>query len=166
MLARSFQQIERACSVDAEVRERFARGPIMRRLGRRMDNDGNVLAHLAKQVKDCILVANVEGVVPVIGNGRYQLVSHPVSGSFLTKEVPAHVIVNTDHVHAPGGEMTHSFRADQSCRTSNERDAQTASCDLVKILTSALNIVKREITLENSTKESYPSTVTFERSPF
>src|SRR6185437_9580079 len=102
----------------------LARSPVMRWLRRRVNDDRDVLAHLAKQLRDCILVANVERMMPVIWNGRYQLVSHPAGGSFITKKVLAHVIVNTDHVHAFGGEMPHSFRADQSCRTGNESNAQ------------------------------------------
>src|SRR6185437_2471958 len=124
ILARSFQEIERPGGVDAEIRKGLARSPVMRWLRRRVNNDRDALAHLAKQLRDCILVADVERVMPVIWNGCDQLVSHPASGSFVAKEVPAHVIVNTDHVHALGGEMTHSFRADQSRRTGNESNAQ------------------------------------------
>src|SRR5258708_35281577 len=63
----------------------------------------------------------------VPGDGGNQLSVHPLGGGFDPKKVFAHVVINTDDVHAFLTEITGGFRTDQPCRTCNHRNAQTPS---------------------------------------
>ena len=65
-LARGFEQVQRADGVDAEIRVRLARGPVVRRLRGGVDDDFHGTAEFGEHLIHGVVVANVHGFVPVM----------------------------------------------------------------------------------------------------
>src|SRR5713101_1143128 len=65
MLTSCLEQRECAVGIDGKVDDGITRGPVMRRLCRCMDYNGNVASILAEYILDCSLITNVGIIVPV-----------------------------------------------------------------------------------------------------
>ena len=85
-LARGFQQVQRADGVDAKIRVRVARRPIMGRLRGRMDDERNVLAEFFEEIFDGVAVADIKIVMLIIRQRRDQLLAVAKGGSRLAKK--------------------------------------------------------------------------------
>ena len=112
-LARGFEHIEGAVGVDAEVGERFAGCPVMRRLGGGMDHQFDVASEIAEDIADGAEIADVggfRGKVRVIDD---QFGFDPFGGCVVAEEVFTHIIVNADDIESLIAEKPYSFRTDQ-----------------------------------------------------
>ena len=117
MFARGFQQDQGAVGVDGEVRLRVLRRPVVGRLCRRVDHQGDVLAVPGEHGLDACRVANIDVVVAVGGHGRLEFATAPLGGGVVAEEGPPHVIVDADDVEALAAEEPHCFCADQARRS-------------------------------------------------
>src|SRR5262245_61111823 len=65
MLTRCLEQRECTIGIDGKVDNGITRGPVVRRLCRCVDYNGDVATILAEYILDCRLIANVGIIVPV-----------------------------------------------------------------------------------------------------
>jgi hypothetical protein len=113
--ARRLQHVERADRVDVEVGERLLGRPVVRGLGRGVDDQADVAAQLGEERGQPVPVADVDLVVGVpVADLLGQAVQVPPGGAVLAEEVAAHVVVDADDVHAEAGEVPHRLGADQT----------------------------------------------------
>ena len=108
-MARRLQQIQCADGVDAEIRVRIARRPVVRRLRRGVDDEGDVLAELAEQVFDRRAVADVEVVMLIIRDGLDEFLAVGQRGRAVAEKPAAQVIVNAGHPEAFAGKPLNAF---------------------------------------------------------
>ena len=108
-MSRRLQQIERPGGVDAEIRVRIARGPVVGRLGGGVDDQGDVLAELAEQVFDRLTVADVEVMMLIIRDGLDEFPAAGQRGRAVAEKPASQVIVNADHPEALLGKPFDAF---------------------------------------------------------
>ena len=109
------EQVEGARRVDAEVRERIARGPIVRGLRGRVDDDANAVAVAVEQRHQRIGVADVDRLVDVPATmPSLEFALLPGSRGVVAKEPATHVVVDADDVEPAGDEAIDRFRADKA----------------------------------------------------
>jgi hypothetical protein len=71
----------------------------------RMDYQRYVSTKAAEDSKNGVLIADINAVVLISGDGCFQMLPHPFSGGFRPEKVLTHIIVNTNYTHPFGGEM-------------------------------------------------------------
>ena len=98
MLTSCLEQRECAVGIDGKIDDGIPRRPVMRRLCRCMDYNGNVTAILAEYILDCGLIANVGIIVPVTRQIGLKRCALPARAGVIPKEQPAHIIVNSDDI--------------------------------------------------------------------
>jgi len=113
MRARGFKQVQGADGIHAKVRVRFARGPVMGRLGGGVDDGLDVRAEFFENALDGPGVADVRVEMAVFFQAVLEAFAGGVGGGFRAEEAGAHVVVNSGNlktlrVKAPAG-----FRSDQ-----------------------------------------------------
>ena len=122
--ARRLEQVERAVGVDAEVRLRVGRGPVVRRLRGGVDDELDLAARArAKTPLDAVGVADVDVERAEARRASRQSRSVTVRGRGLrAEEARAHVVLEPDHVEARLDEVRDRLGADQPARAGDDRD--------------------------------------------
>ena len=87
------QQVQCPQRIHFEIRVRLAGGPIVRRLGRRVDHDFRVGGEAAEQRVDSFGIANVEVLVPIILQRSLELLPGRCGRRFGTEESCPHVVI-------------------------------------------------------------------------
>ena len=111
MLARGFEQVQGADGVDAEIRVRLARGPVVRRLRGGVNDQGDVLAECFEKIFHRLPVADVEIVVLITRNGGDEFLPVGQSGRFPAEKPLAQVVVNADDLEPFAGKPPDALRA-------------------------------------------------------
>jgi hypothetical protein len=111
-LPRGFEQVQRADGVHAKVRVRIARGPVVRRLRGRVDDERDVRAELFEKIFHGCAVADVEIVVLVIGKFADEFLAVAERRSLLAEKPLAQVVVNADDFVAFARKTFDAFRSD------------------------------------------------------
>ena len=122
VLATGLEQIEGADGVDAEVRERLASGPIVRRLRGGVDDGRDVGAVVRQHPTHGRGVPDVEVLVTVARPvATLELGPLPRCRGLVAEEALAHVVVDADDLVAARHERIDGLRANQSGRPGDER---------------------------------------------
>jgi len=121
------KQVERADRINTEISVRFLGGPVVAGLSSGMDDDSDILPQFAEKRFHGLAVADVEGAMPVAGEGFLQLLAGRSGGGFRPEKIGAHVVIDSDHVESFRGEALAGFRSNKSGRTGDECDAHIGS---------------------------------------
>ena len=117
MLPGCFQQVQGSVGVDGEIDHGGAGRPIMRRLGRCVDHQRNLVAVLGKEVSNELLIPDVTVYVDVrLAEFGLKLLLLPPGGCLGPKEVLTHVVVDSNDGQAKRGEVSGGFRPDEAGR--------------------------------------------------
>src|SRR5437870_3036897 len=90
----------------------------MRRLGRRVDDE--IRALVLEHVAHCLPVTNIQGAVPIGGEGGEEFFHHRPCRPLRTKKLCPHVVVNPYDFPALTAEHARAFRTNESSRARNE----------------------------------------------
>src|SRR5437588_8094079 len=99
----------------------------MRWLCSRMNYEGNVPSVVPEEIKDGSLLTNIDTIVPISWDGRFQLLAHPVGGGRRSKKITPHVIIDSYNMHSFGREITDCFRSDKPRGPGDECKAHACS---------------------------------------
>jgi hypothetical protein len=113
VLAHELQQVQRAGGVDAEIRERLARRPVVRGLRGGVDHQRDRAAVVAEDLGQLAEIAHVGVVVLVVRVQARKPLAVP-GGRGLGAEVAAHVVVMPTSM--PSSAKNATARADQARR--------------------------------------------------
>ena len=113
MQASRFEQVQRADGVDRKIGVRLARGPIVRRLRGRVNDQRDVLAVLLEYRGHAVGIADVRVDVS-IPRAEFFAEFLPLSarGCLRSEEAAPHVVVDADDIEAQTREVAGSLRAD------------------------------------------------------
>jgi PAS domain S-box-containing protein len=121
--ARGFQHAVRADGVDGKVGAGIGRGPIVRRLRRRMNHQRDVRTVTAEHAINFVGIADIDVQMPIAPpEFLFQLVALPVRRSLCAEELLAHIVVDADDIEPVAGEVAAGFGADQAFGTSDDGD--------------------------------------------
>src|SRR2546426_211905 len=105
---------------------------VMRGLGCCVDDEIGPL--VPEQVAYTLPITNVQGMVPIAGEGGEQLLHHGPCRALLAKKLRPHVIVDPDDLPALTAEYAHALGANESSGARNERlhllSSTLAMCDI------------------------------------
>ena len=111
------EEVERPDRVDVEVDKGLPRRPVVRGLGRSMDNELDRIPVAAEDREDRLAIADVEIVVDVALAERFLYTpSIPVRRGVGAEKDTAHVVIDPDDVEAERPEVDSRLRADQPAR--------------------------------------------------
>ena len=122
--AHGLEEVERAIGIAGEIGNRLTRGPIVRGLGRGVDDECDLLSVLRKECVDGSIVADIDIAVLVLGQPCLELLAIPGCGPVCAEEVLTHIIVDPDNVEALLVEEAGRFAAYETGRASYKDDAQ------------------------------------------
>src|SRR5262245_50197940 len=106
-----------------EVRERLLRGPVMRRLRRRVNHQSNAPAETPQQLLDPLVVPDVEiHMLIAVPTLLLQPSALPGRRGLRTKEAAPHVVVDADDIDTLLSKMANGLGPNQPARTCNDRD--------------------------------------------
>src|SRR5688500_2117187 len=125
--ANALEHNERAGGINAEVGHRLLCGPVVTRLGGRVNDRRYVFAVPAKDIDHRLLVADVLAVISKVGKRLSELFGVPINGAIEPKEILPHIIVDTDNVTALLMKESSCLAADQ---TGTARDHHYTHCYL------------------------------------
>ncbi len=118
-----FKQVERSVGVDGEVCVGIASRPVVRRLGRRVNDCSDIPAEFLKQRIDCVGVADIDRAMLVSGDALLKLSPAPVCGSSFAEERLSHVVVDSDNLISLAGKEANRFGPDQAGGPCDHNDA-------------------------------------------
>ena len=121
--AGQFQKIQGAIGVDAEIGQRFAGGPIVRRLSGGVDDKLDIRRVFLENLFKTLKITDVQVVMRVPFDLFRENLPVPGGGSLGAKEIFAQIVVDADNLQAFIGKISCRLRTDQPRRASDERDA-------------------------------------------
>ena len=121
-----FKHGKRSVGVDREVGGWLAGGPIVRRLGCRMDDQGDLAPSACEDPLDSARIANVHIEMGVVREVALESSLHPTSRGLRTEEGSPGVVVYTPHVVAKIVKVPSCLRSDETGRTCDDDKAQCA----------------------------------------
>src|SRR5262249_9450245 len=107
---------QRAVGVDAEIRVRVLRGPVVRRLRGDMDHKPDVVAVPREQGLDRLAIPDVRRPVGIIRQARFQLTPAPFGRRVVAEKLLPHVVLDADDLEPLRAEETYGLGAYQACR--------------------------------------------------
>lgn len=119
ILARCFQQVQRATGIDVEIIERPAGGQVVAGLGSGMNDER--WFQFRHELGDFRSIANIEFEMLKGGPGVTQSLLIPASISLRAEEIAAHVVVDAKDAPIARGEVGGDFGADQAGGTGDEK---------------------------------------------
>ncbi len=124
IVSRRFEEIEGPIGVDREIHLRIARRPVVRRLGRSVNDRGQFAPVGFEDFVYRTGIANVDLMMLVRRQARLERVARLAGGCFLAEEARPHVVIEPDDAAAIGRETFDRLRADQSSRAGNKNGAR------------------------------------------
>src|SRR5882724_11238930 len=97
-VARGHQYIQGPNRIHVKVVIRDGGGLVMRRLGRGMDDE--IWPLVPEEIAHTLPVTNIQGVVPIVGEGGEQFLQDGPRCALRTKKLRPHVIVDPDDLPA------------------------------------------------------------------
>ena len=118
--AHCLQDGQRRHRIDREIDLRRSRGPVVRRLSRRVQHHRDPPAELREQRRHLRIVADVELDMPVAGKVGFKLAPDRQGAGVGPEEFAPRVVVDPDHVEPECREAAHRRRAHQTQRSGDD----------------------------------------------